>query len=135
MVCADPGDGIAYRPGAIDSEGGAVQSSPQAMGGRIQFVLTGSGNHADDRLPFVQQCDRHAPGRHPVDEGARAIDGIDDPGEARTALDQSILFSKHAILGIGLGDLLPDERLHGPVGDRDDVLRVLLGFDDKRFSA
>ena len=61
---------------------------------------------------FEIQADQSRPGRHAANEGAGAVDRIEDPGEAGIAVFGSVFLAENAMIGIALLDQLA----HHPLG-------------------
>ncbi len=67
------------------------------------------------------QADQGAPERQAEDEGAGAVDRVDDPAIVRVRPDGAELLAKDAVGGIGLGQSLPDGGFSAAVGRGDRV--------------
>ncbi len=56
------------------------------------------------------------------------------PGVARAALLIAKLLAEETIISEGGGHTFPDQRLDIAVGNRDDILKITLGFDHQRIA-
>ena len=74
-----------------------------------------------DAAAVVAQSQQDAPGRHAADEGARAVDRVDDPAVARVAVDRAVLLADDAVIGEARAQAFDQEGLDLAVGDRDRI--------------
>ena len=98
------------------STGGACPARalvPGGLAGRVeQFADEGLRHHAGHRVALVRQPDQRAPERDAGDEGARAVDRIDDPDMVARRVLGAELLAEYAVAGI----LGPDQRADGLLG-------------------
>ena len=75
-------------------------------------------HEAQDDILALEQPDERAPKRRAHDEGARAVDRVDDPAEACVRAHLPQLLADEAVVGTACGDRAPDRALGGAVGGR-----------------
>ncbi len=98
----------------------AVPRQQARAGGRADEDLAriGLADRAQHRTSLMAQADQGGPQRQAGDEGARAVDRVQDPDELGVRAVFAILLADHAVIGIALGDQLADRRLGAAVGFR-----------------
>ena len=83
---------------------------------QIDLAGEGLGHEAGDGAAVDHQSEQRAPDRDAGDEGAGAVDGIDDPGEAAGRRLVLELFADDAVIGEALGEQCADGALGLAVG-------------------
>ena len=89
------------------------------------FALAAEETLADERLvhqpkqrnAVMRQADESAPKRLADDEGAGAVDRIDDPAILGVAAHRAELLADYAVRGMELCEGLPDRYFRTAVGD------------------
>src|ERR1700759_1344987 len=76
---------------------------------------------AERRTRAVMQRDQGAPGVTAGDEGARAVYGIENPGESARARFVAVLFAQNTVAGPLGADEIAHRRLRAAVGFRDGI--------------
>ena len=86
-------------------------------------ALAGEGlvHQAKQRCPVPEEADKGAPQRLADDEGAGAVDRIDDPAIVGLGPARAELLADDAVRRVGLGDRLSDGGFGGDVGGSDRV--------------
>lgn len=83
---------------------------------------------ADDGNAVRLDAQEHRPGRPAADEGAGAIDRIDDEAEPGAAFENAGFFAEEAGVGKGRDDVITNDLLRFAIGDRHRAaIRLLLG--------
>ena len=81
-----------------------------------QFADEGLRHHAGHGVAFVGQPDQRAPERDAGDEGARAVDRVDDPDMVARHVLRTELLAKYAVAGMLGADQRADRLLGLAVG-------------------
>ncbi len=89
-----------------------------ALVGEIALAGERLLDHAHHRPAVLLQADQRAPDRHPGNEGARAVDRIDDPDIFAVEPNIAVLLAENAVLGKVLFDQRPDRRFRSAVALR-----------------
>ena len=69
----------------------------------------------------MAQADQHAPERQAGNEGAGAVDGVEDPDEFGVGPVLAIFLADHSMLGKALGDQFANRRLGAAICGRDRI--------------
>ena len=86
-------------------------------------ALAGEGlvHQAEQRCPVPEEADQGAPERLADDEGAGAVDRIDDPAIVGLGPARAELLADDAMRRVGVGDRLSDGGLGGNVRGGDGI--------------
>src|SRR5208282_2970084 len=75
-------------------------------------------HHADHRPCAVVEREQNAPMKLPDDEGARAVNRIDDPGQSVGTGREAMLLAEDSVAGIDALNLVTDRLLRCTIGER-----------------
>ena len=90
-----------------------------ASGADPPFAGHGLIDHAEDRTVAIQQSDQNTEGRASGDEGAGAIDRVENPAKRGVGLLQPEFLAKNTVVGETLPQNGTHRHFRGAVGDGD----------------
>jgi hypothetical protein len=99
------------RRAAVGVAGGGFGAGPEPFAG--DWLI----HEAQHGIVAVHEADERAPQRRAHDEGARAVDRIDDPAQARVFARATKLLADEPVVGPAVGQRTRDRPLGRTVGD------------------